>query len=411
MDTPPPRVVSLVLVERDGTVLGRLPSFVAATPWWMDMGPVVGATRERFGLEVTVLRLLENERPSAHGGAVTYLAEVDVRANRPASLGTLEPWSGRLTDDPLRQSWARLGGPAADLAWATSVLADRGTALSGPPEQIRSWNLSSLWRLPTADGAAWLKVVPPFFAHEGAILARLDDDHVPRLLGHDGARILMAGIPGEDQYDAALPVLDAMVDILLGIQGAWLGRTDELLEIGLPDWRAPALGGAIAALVDRAGPTLAIDDRTTLAAFLDGLPERFERIGACGLGDGIVHGDAHPGNVRGEGDDLVLLDWGDCGVGNPLLDLPGFLERIAVADVTPVRERWLGRWAALVPGSDPARAAALLAPVAAARLAVIYQRFLDGIEPSERPYHQADVPDWLGRAAGLARSEGRAPGR
>lgn len=397
--------MTLVLVERGGTVLGRLPAFVAETPWWMDVGPVVRATREQFDLEVTILRLLESERSSAHGGPVTYLAEVDPGSNGAASLTALAPWNGVLTDHPLRQSWARPGGPVADLAWATSVLGDRDTAVTGPPEQIRSWNLSSLWRLPTADGGAWLKVVPPFFAHEGAILRQLQGAPVPRLLGHDGARVILANIPGEDQYDAALPALHSMVDILVGIQRAWLGRPDELLEIGLPDWRGPALTAAIAALVDRAGATISIADQAALTGFLEGLPGRFELVATCGLGDGIVHGDAHPGNVRGVDRDLVLLDWGDCGVGHPLLDLPAFLDRIPRADVVPVRERWLGRWREIVPGSDPERAAALLAPVAAARQAVIYQRFLDGIEPSEHPYHRADVSDWLGRTAALLRAE------
>ncbi len=400
-----------MLVTRDGEVLGWLPPFVAATPWWMDVAPVVRETRDRFGLDVTILRLLANERPSAHGGAVTYLAEVDPTMSDPAALAALEPWPGRLTDDPKRLPWARPGGPAADLAWAADALHARGMAPGGPAEQIRSWNLSSLWRLPTADGDAWLKVVPPFFAHEGAVLERLAGAAVPVLLGHEGARVILAGIPGEDQYDAPLPVLREMVEILLGLQVAWLGRADELLAIGLPDWRAAGLTEAIADLVDRAGHRVAANDRATLADFVDGLPGRFERIAACGLGDGLVHGDCHPGNVRGEGTYLVLLDWGDCGVGHPLLDMPGFLDRIPAADVAPVRDRWLGRWRDLVPGSDPERAAALIAPVAAARQAVIYQRFLDGIEGSEHAYHQADVPDWLGRTAVLARAERSAASR
>ncbi len=54
-----------------------------------------------------------------------------------------------------------------------------------------------------------------------------------------------------------------------------------------------------------------------------------------------------------------------------------------------------------VPGSDPDRASRLLAPVAAAGHAVIYQRFLESIEPSERRYHQADPIDWLQRTAAL----------
>ena len=61
------------------------------------------------------------------------------------------------------------------------------------------------------------------------------------------------------------------------------------------------------------------------------------------------------------------------------------------------------------PGSDPDRAARLLAPVAAARQAVIYRRFLDNIEPSEHAYHAADVPDWLRRTADLLAVEQTAP--
>ncbi|MEO1248940.1 MAG: phosphotransferase, partial [Pseudomonadota bacterium] len=29
----------------------------------------------------------------------------------------------------------------------------------------------------------------------------------------------------------------------------------------------------------------------------------------------MVHGDFHPGNVRGDGNRLTLIDWGDCGIG------------------------------------------------------------------------------------------------
>ncbi|MBA2315026.1 MAG: aminoglycoside phosphotransferase family protein, partial [Chloroflexi bacterium] len=64
---------------------------------------------------------------------------------------------------------------------------------------------------------------------------------------------------------------------------------------------------------------------------------------------------------------------------------------------------WRREWLAAVPGSDPDRAATLLAPVAAARQAHIYRKFLDNIEPSEHPYHAADPADWLRRAAELAR--------
>ena len=139
--------------------------------------------------------------------------------------GALEPWAGTLDEQPLRLSWAVPGGPDADVAWPRTCSAERGIERRGPAVQVRSWNLSSIWRLPLADaGPAWLKVVPPFFGHEGDVLRRLQAGPVPRLLGHDGPRILMADIEGEDQYDAPLPVLERMVDLLVELQAAVVGR-------------------------------------------------------------------------------------------------------------------------------------------------------------------------------------------
>jgi Ser/Thr protein kinase RdoA (MazF antagonist) len=174
-----------------------------------------------------------------------------------------------------------------------------------------------------------------------------------------------------------------------------------LLSIGLPDWRGPALTDSLARLVERAGRTAERRDRAVLNRFVDGLPARIAAIEACGIGDGLVHGDFHPGNIRGDANGLVILDWGDAGVGHPLLDLPQFVANAGTADPAILKQHWHGAWRRAIPGSDPDRATDLLAPIAAARLALVYQRFLDGIEPSEHPYHRADVPRWLRRTVEL----------
>ena len=389
-------------------MLGRLPEFPVATPWWQEVGPVVTAARDRFGLEVVVLRLFDSELPRPQGGGVMYVAEVseplpvDVEA-------LLEPFDAVLGEQPRRLRWAKPGGPAADLAWAEQTLRSSRLERTGPAEQLRSWNLSSIWRLPLADGAAWLKVVPPFFAHEGDILRRLQGGPVPRLLGHDGDRVLLADIPGADLYDAELPELLEMVSVLVDLQATWMSRVDELLAIDLPDWRGPQLALEIAAVIERRAADVAGDARSALEALVAGLPERFAAIDGCGLPATFVHGDFHPGNVRG-GDAagtgaLTLLDWGDCGIGNPLLDMSAFLGRVPRDAVAAVRDHWVGEWRRHVPGSDPAVAAELIAPVAAARQAVMYQLFVDRLEPVERRYHDADVPEWLARTAALTHAE------
>ena len=368
------------------------------------MTAVVSAVREAYDLDVVVLRMLDSERPRPHGGGVTYLAEVAAPIGRsPRAAEALLPFDVELDDQPLRLPWAVPGGPDADLRWAEEVLLARRIERVGPAEQIRSWNLSSIWRLPLATGgSAWLKAVPPFFAHEGAMLRRLQGDAVPRLLGHDGHRVLLADIPGEDQYDADEPELLEMVSMLVPLQASWIGRVDDLLRMGLPDWRGPGLTARIADVVQRRSADLPPADAGVLAAFVDGLPARFTAVAACGLPDTLVHGDFHPGNVRGTPGNLTLLDWGDCGVGHPLLDLPAFLEAVPAAGRERIRAHWLDAWTSAVPGCDAARAGGLLAPVAAARQAVIYQTFVDSIEPVERRHHDADAVEWLSRTAALA---------
>ena len=388
----PQRIARLVLVTPDGAVVGSLPKMPVALPWWQEVECVVRAAQEIHGVDVTILRLLDAERDTPHGGTVTYLAEVQEPV--PAV-----PWNGWLDGHALRQPYAEPGGPAADLAWAKSVLAAHGIALVGAPVQVRSWNLSSVWRIPVTGQTAWLKVVPPFFAHEGSVLAALAGAPVPELLGHDGGRVLLAEIPGEDMYEAALPRLLDIVSLLVELQASWSGRVETLRAIGLPDLRGPALAAAIADVVARTRGELAADDAARLDGFVAGLPQRFAELASCGVPDTLVHGDFHPGNFRGTADRLVLLDWGDSGVGHPLLDQPAFLTRIAERNVPAVRARWEESWRAALPGCDPRRASILLAPVAAARQAVIYRKFLDSIEPSERVYHRNDPADWLQRTA------------
>jgi hypothetical protein len=277
--------------------------------------------------------------------------------------------------------------------------------LSGPAVQIRTWNLSSLWRMATLAGTVWLKVTPPFFAHEGALLDALAGGPVPALLGRDGGRILMREIAGDDRYAAPTPELLRMIDLLVELQRRWGVRTDELLGLGLPDWRGTLLADAIAATIERNAHQLPSEDRASLDELAESLGERLARIVECGLPDTLVHGDFHPGNFRGDGRTLTLIDWGDSGVGHPLLDQPAFMDRAPADDAAQIRAHWLAKWKAAVPRSDPVRAAALLAPIAAARQAMIYQGFLDRIEPSEHPYHRTDPADWLARTARLVRAE------
>jgi hypothetical protein len=230
-----------------------------------------------------------------------------------------------------------------------------------------------------------------FFAHEADVLDVLSGPTVPRLLAADGHRLLLASMDGDDGYGSTEAEQLEMVAALVALQVAAIDRVDELVRRGAPDLRGERLTTELALLVDRVAP-----QSRSLAALVDELPDRLDVAGRLGPPDTLVHGDPHDGNCRRGADPPVWFDWGDSFVGNPLLDLAA-IHRMC----QPAVDRWLDLWEDAVPGSDPRRAWRELAPVAKLRMAWVYQRFLDNIEPSERVYHRDDVPMMLAEAEAM----------
>jgi Ser/Thr protein kinase RdoA (MazF antagonist) len=395
--------VRLVLVLPGGTPLGVTAPFAmsaetdpATEPdWdWREAPAVVAAARRSLGIDPVLLRLARVTPATADAPEeVVYVAEVPAR---PDGLPLFDGDASLIADAPLRMAWAKPGGPGRFLDWARAALSDAGIAPTGEPEQIRTWNLSTLWRLPTDRGIVWLKAVPPFFAHEGAVLERLQAYAVPRLLARADDAVLLADVPGDDRHVAGEDTARRMIELLVGIQST----VDPATLPPMPRWTpltlAPMAERTLA-LADGLGP----QDRAAVADLIARLPRLDADLTACGLADTLVHGDFHPGNLRGDDDHLVLLDWGDSGIGHPLLDHAAFMERMPGAAASTLTEYWTATWRAVAPGSDPERALELLAPFSALRQATLYRGFLDRIEASEHIYHAADPAIWLRRTAEL----------
>lgn len=372
------RTVTLVLVSPAGELLGAMPPVEVAWPYRQEVSEFAG---ERW----QILRMLH-----ADGPEVTYLAETT--AEPPTGLRPVEV---DLAPHPRRAPYAEVGGPAASLAWARSVLGDAVTA-----HQRRTWNLSAIWRLDEGGRpVAWLKQVPSFFAHEPAALRLVESvapGLVPPLLAAgDEGRMLLGHIEGEDRYGAGGELCLRIAEAFHPVQVA-LADSPELAVI--PDGRV-----SIERLTAVAAPWFGVIDG--LDELVGGLAKRLAAVEECGLPDTLVHGDLHPGNVRtDDAGRLTIMDWGDCTVGHPAFDL---LRLTGDLDAPgPVTERWAYLWEQARPGAQPMRAAQLLRPVAALRAAATYAGFLDAIEPAEWPYHTEDVPACLSAAVATSIVEG-----
>ena len=349
---------------------GEPPIVEPEVPWWAETRSLVSAAEEAVGAPLRVLRRLSVESGENGGNSeVAYLFERE--GGPPAD----EP------DHPLRSPWARSGWLDEVLAW--DPVASR---LVGRPVQEKWWNLSAVLEIPTADGSAWLKAIPRFFADEGRVIELLSSFRVPRLLGVGERMSLLAPIAGEDQWEPDDAAIEELITSLVEIQLWSVDRLDDFVAIGARDRRAARLAEDFAVFPD-----------------MPPIREWAEELEACGLPLTLLHGDFHPGNARGVHGELVILDWTDAAVGSPLLDLPTFFVRLSPERAALARSLAVELWSRHVSGVDFERAFALAEALRAAMDALVYQEFLDGIEPSEQMDHEADVPAALRRVLEGAR--------
>ncbi|GAA3155896.1 hypothetical protein GCM10010466_53540 [Planomonospora alba] len=398
------------VVTAGETCLGTFGPFPVATPWWADVEPVAAHLTAALGVPVMVLRLVGVEGGAhAGGGHVTYHAEAFGRP-RPGLLGPPPRDLGGLLDPaPRRSGWATADGLRRALAWAEASLRAAGLPPAGPPRQVKTWNLSGLFRIPTASGPVWLKATPAFTTPEAepiGLLADVDAEIVPAVLAEDRERgwTLLSHLPGEDCWDAPPDVVSTMIGRWVEVQAAVAERLDRTPH-GLPDRAPRTLPERVHALLDGAAAApLAEDERSAARRLADALPARVRALEECGLPRTVVHADFHPGNWRSDGRRTAVVDFADSHAGNPVLDglrardfLPERLRRQAA-------DAWTAAWSACVPGSDPGRALALAGPLGHLTYAVRYQEFLDGIEDGERVYHEGDPAREIRAALARART-------
>jgi len=380
------------IVSVGGEVLGALPAFPVESPWWADVEPVARYLDALLGVRTDVLRIagvVGGQSP--RGGEVTYLVEA---AEPPRADLTWEPVE-QTGDHPLRAPYAEPGGPRAILDWADEALAAYGRPRVGPPVQVKTWNLSCVYELPTAGGPVWSKTTRTFESPEPVAIALVgahDPLLVPTVLAADAiaGRMLLDHIPGEDCWDADEATIGVAIRRWVAVQAALAGTLGD----DLPDRRPTTMPARLDRL-PAAAADLTAEERDALDELLADLPALSAAVAATGLPETLVHGDFHPGNWRSDGSGATFVDWSDWSRGHPATDvlrlaayLPPERWRVAV-------RAWVDAWTAVLPGANPAAAIPLLTPLDHLQAALTYQGFLDHIEPDEYRYHLSDPAEQL----------------
>lgn len=412
---------------------GRLPSLSVDRHLWVgDSHEIIALLREQLGLagNFTILRYLRMElnpteqrvqawlvlEPSGEWDELPrngrWLSRDELAAaplsDRESQRLLVDFLDGEATGQtvPLRAPWARPGWFSRAGRWMTDTLAGLGRSPTGAMQQYRNLGISSVLRVPTADGLVYLKATAklPLFVNEGRLMEKLAV-HFPRwipapIARHDGNSWMLLDDFGpnlwqRDKKDADFAQAAAEYARL---QQASAPRVEELLALGCFDRRLPVLAEQIDALL--AHPLTAThadaDELSQLVALAPRLSERCAQLAAFGLPDTLVHGDLHLGNVAANGDGYLFFDWSDACVAHPFLDMitPYYLEKDE-AKRARGKEAYLALWEGWGSRSALEEAWALAKPLAALHQAVSYLHILLGQEEVVHPEMASGLRDFV----------------
>lgn len=202
------------------------------------------------------------------------------------------------------------------------------------PRQHHLWGLSVVLRASSADGDVFFKCSPPVFRREAVLtqaLAQRMPGLVPEVIAVDGVRgwLLMRDLDAPELGDQDEAHWHEGLVAHAHIQQSWLGRADELAELGMPARSLLDLATQVEemthdrALLQRMSPEL----RAEWLAATPALVESCQRLDQIGPGPTLVHGDLHPWNVVRGSEGVRVFDWTDAAVSHPFVDLATYVFR------------------------------------------------------------------------------------
>ncbi|HEU4948193.1 MAG TPA: aminoglycoside phosphotransferase family protein [Kribbella sp.] len=357
-------ITAVVVGASDGAVL-MLPSGLPRVEltekfWFPDVERVLQALH---GIDAVVLTCL-SEDPLIYlmisTGAVPedarWVHDVDDPAVAAARQHLALP-----PDSPVTPAWTMPDWYDEALLWIAEHITPTGSW-----SQVRSWGLSNVLRIPTADGDVYFKALghsstirpahadalPILFAHEPLLLMQLSEDRpgaVPAPLAIDEKRAWMLlpdlGSPLAGESDIAVWI--GALQSHARLQRSYADQPDRLLEFSCVDRRLAVLDAELDRLF---GPNAATDrlesaERAMLPRRAEQLREAITELAAIGVPETLLHGDLHPRNLAVLDGRVLAFDWTDGAVSHPFLDLVTFVEeRSPISNDPRLKDAYLAEW-------------------------------------------------------------------
>jgi hypothetical protein len=376
-----------------------------------------------------VLRQVLISSGDTEDGEVTLLVEFDAGTAEPTAgwawldldagvIARLEPawsraavarWARERAEgwSSLRPAWSHPGWLARASTWMVEQMAAHGRPAIGPVQQHQLWSISVILRCPSEDGDLYFKSSTGVFRHEAAVtqaLAERMPDLVPEVIAVESAEgwMLMRDLAAPELGDLDESLWHQGLASHAGIQRSWLGRTDELVALGLPVRSMADLAAQVeamaedAVLLDRASHDL----RERFLATAPALVESCLRLDQVGPRPTLVHGDLHPWNVTLGANAVRVFDWTDAAVSHPFVDLATYVFR--TSDL-PVRRRmvdaYVEAWSAEASWTSLRESAALGLVVGALYQVQTYRALLPTLVRNGADDDMADADlDWINRS-------------
>jgi hypothetical protein len=423
-----------VLLVDLGRTRASPPAFdIDASIWRNELPPVVcRLVWELYGLHVTTLTSLALVR-SADGGTWESLIVLEDhtterRSNgRPLALCThpaqilfshdefrsaaLDWWESLDRPHPLSTEWSQPGWFGEVSAWLTETLRTLNTRQVGPAEQVRTWSISCLLRVPATDSDYYFKAVPPLFAREPRLtrlLAERFPGRVPAVAALDEARrwMLLRAYQGREM--AAVHDLETWKEALRGyarLQIESLAFIDDLHAAGCQLRGPMELAAGLDALLDDREALmlgqprgLAEAEYNELRALAPAIKQACAEWEACGIPCTLEHGDFHGRNVAFTGDGFVYYDWTDGCIAHPFVCLTTALEEVEPTWHDAIEQAYVFEWSELSEQPRLQRALELSRVLGALHIAISYQEIRHATEPRLRGELGGALPFYVRQA-------------